>query len=332
MKQQTEILKTAVPLLLEWFRENKRDLPWRHGRNFYTCLVSEFLLQQTRVEAVKERYTRFLARFPDLSSLASASEDEVLKEWEGLGYYTRARNLLEAAREAKRKLPSTYEEVRALKGVGDYTAGAICSVALGLNTPAVDGNVIRVLTRLFADPSVDDPALRREYSSLLSKVYPPETADFTEGLMELGAIVCLPNGKPLCGDCPWRELCRAHQKREEERYPVKPEKRARRREERTVFVLRCGREYALLRRGKGLLAGLWEFPNALSSEAVLPKDLPVLAQKRAKHVFTHIEWEMTGYLLQASEKDSVYTWATAEEIGKTYALPSAFKAFFEWVK
>ena len=324
------LLKTAVPPLLEWFRENKRDLPWRHGRTPYTTLVSELMLQQTRVEAARERYVEFLRRFPTAEALASASEDEVLKAWEGLGYYTRARNLHAAAKViAQEGFPQTFEGVRALPGVGDYTAGAVCSVALGLPIPAVDGNVLRVLSRLFADESnVDGAAVRKAYASELAAVYPPEAGEFTEALMELGAIVCVPNGAPLCDKCPWINLCRAHLAGREEDFPVRGEKKARKVVRLNVFVLKCGNEYALRKRGKGLLAGLWEFPNF---EGAAPEIGKTLSEKRAKHVFTHIEWHMTGRLIEVGEKDPRYVWATAEEIGKTYAVPSAFKAFLGWL-
>ncbi len=331
MKQEIGFLKTAVKPLLEWYRENKRDLPWRHERTPYTVLVSELMLQQTRVEAVRERYVEFLRRFPTAEALAAASEDEVLKAWEGLGYYSRARNLRKAAKIiAAEGFPRTWVGVRALPGVGDYTAGAICSVALGLKTPAVDGNVLRILSRLFADESnVDGTAVRKAYSAALAAVYPPEAGEFTEALMELGAIVCVPGGAPLCNACPWRKLCRAHLAGREEDFPVRGEKKARKIVELNVFVLKCGNKYALQKRGKGLLAGLWEFPNF---EGDAPEIGKTLLKKTAKHVFTHIEWRMTGYLIEVEKEAPCYVWATAEEIGKTYAVPSAFKAFTEWLR
>ena len=328
MEPSTELFQTAVEPLLSWFRANRRDLPWRHERTFYTCLVSELMLQQTRVEAVREKYLTFLRRFPDISALAHASEDEVLKAWEGLGYYTRARNLLKAAKLIEEKgTPQTFEEVLSLPGVGEYTAGAICSVALHLPTPAVDGNVVRVLSRLFADEKSGDGGEKKRYAALLSRCFPPETGDFTEALMELGALVCLPNAAPLCSNCPWERFCLAHEKKQEESFPVRKEKRERRKETLDVFVLKCGDHYALRRRGEGLLAGMWEFPNRLSGNA--PENF--LQTKRATHIFTHVEWRMTGYLVETEEKDPRFVWATAEEIEKHYAVPSAFSAFFEWL-
>ena len=326
------LMKAAVSPLLEWYRVCKRDLPWRKARTFYSVLVSELMLQQTRVEAVKERYVQFLQRFPAPEALAGASEDEVLKNWEGLGYYSRARNLHKAAKIiAEQGFPKDFAGVRALPGVGDYTAGAICSIALGLPQPAVDGNVLRILSRLYADgANIDEPATRARWSELLRAAYPPETGDFCEALMELGAIVCVPNGAPLCGACPWAGLCRAHLAGEEERYPVRSEKKARRIVEATVLVLRCGNKYALEKRpAKGLLAGLWQFPFF---EGEAPDFGKVLAEKRAKHIFTHVEWRMQGRLVQARAELPQYVWATADEIRRTYAVPSALKAFMDWIE
>ena len=326
------LMKAAVSPLLEWYRVCKRDLPWRKARTFYSVLVSELMLQQTRVEAVKERYVQFLQRFPAPEALAGASEDEVLKNWEGLGYYSRARNLHKAAKIiAEQGFPKDFAGVRALPGVGDYTAGAICSIALGLPQPAVDGNVLRILSRLYADgANIDEPATRARWSELLRAAYPPETGDFCEALMELGAIVCVPNGAPLCGACPWAGLCRAHLAGEEERYPVRSEKKARRIVEATVLVLRCGNKYALEKRpAKGLLAGLWQFPFF---EGDAPEFGKVLAEKRAKHIFTHVEWRMQGRLVQARAELPQYVWATADEIRRTYAVPSALKAFMDWIE
>ena len=329
---QIQLLKDAIPPLLEWFRAHKRDLPWRHDRTPYTALVAELMLQQTRVEAVKERYVRFLAAFPTPEALAAADEEEVLKAWEGLGYYSRARNLHRAAKViAERGFPATFEGVRALPGVGDYTAGAVCSIALGLPVPAVDGNVLRILSRLYADDSnIDDAATKAAYVALLQQVYPPETADFCEALMELGAIVCVPNGAPACGACPWSGLCRAHLAGREEAFPVRAEKRARRTVDATVCVLRCGGRYALEKRpAKGLLAGLWQFPFF---EGTPPELGEVIAEKRAKHIFTHVEWRMTGRLIRTESELDPYTWVTARELREKYAVPSAFRAFMDWVK
>lgn len=324
-------LRAAVRPLLEWYAQNKRSLPWRGTRDPYRILVSEIMLQQTRVEAVKEYYTRFLERFPTAEALACAELGEVLKGWEGLGYYSRARNLHAAAKTIARSgFPQTYEGVRALRGVGDYTAGAICSIAYGLPCPAVDGNVLRILTRLTASgENIDLTRTKAEFAAHLKEVYPASAGDFCQALMELGATVCVPNGVPLCGQCPWHELCLAHLNGAEELYPVRSEKRARKREERTVLVLFCGKEFALVKReDRGLLAGMWQFPFIGDDPE---KYGEVIEEKKAKHVFTHVEWHMTGYLVRAQEKDPQFTWANAEKIAESYAVPSAFKAFLPWL-
>ena len=333
MQYDLTTLQQAVPMLLAWFRKHKRDLPWRHDRTFYTALVAELMLQQTRVEAVKEKYVAFLEKFPTEKELALASEDEVMKAWEGLGYYTRARNLKKAAETLFAEgTPRTWVGVNALAGVGNYTAGALCSIALGLKEPAVDGNVLRILTRFFADESVADDAAKQKYAEILRAVYPDETADFCEGLMELGAIVCLPNGTPLCEACPWRTLCRAHLRGEETSYPVRAEKKERRVEHLNVYVLKCGDRYALKKREKGLLKGLWEFPNEAAPQPAAGIRGNLLAQKSATHVFTHVEWHMDGFLIETKTRDPAYTWATAEEIEASFAIPSAFKAFKAWLE
>ena len=321
----------AVRLLLNWFRREKRDLPWRGAKDAYRVLVSEIMLQQTRVEAVKEYYVRFLNRFPTAEALAAADEDEVLKYWQGLGYYSRARNLHKAAKViAEHGFPDTYEGIRNLPGVGDYTAGAVSSIAFSLPCPAVDGNVLRVLTRVFADGSnIDEDKTKAEFRQTLKRAYPKEAGDFAEALMELGAIVCVPNGAPLCASCPWEKLCRAHLAGEEERYPVRNGKKARKIVEATVCVLEKDGRYALEKRAdQGLLAGLWQFPFF---ETPQPDFGEVVTTKSAVHIFTHVEWRMTGKLIRAEEFYSAYVWATAQEIAKKYALPSAFKAFMGWI-
>ncbi len=334
--KETEFLTRAVPPLLGWFRLHKRDLPWRKARTPYTVLVSELMLQQTRAEAVRDRYARFLEHFPTAEALAAADEDEVLKEWEGLGYYSRARNLWLAAKEiAANGFPRTWEGVRSLPGVGDYTAGAVSSIALGLPCPAVDGNVLRILTRLLADArNVDDAASKRYFYDLLKEVYPPEAGEFTEALMELGAVVCVPNGAPMCGACPWNSLCRAHLMAAEQVFPVRKEVKERKVVEASVFIVEERGRFAVEKRPQGgLLAGMYGFPIREGSY-----EGRAAARMEAKHVFTHVEWHMTGYLLEGiweeaeaelSGRDVV--WATAEELKTRYAIPSAFKAFFRWI-
>ncbi|MDE5896680.1 MAG: A/G-specific adenine glycosylase [Clostridia bacterium] len=332
---EIELLKNAVPPLLKWYRIHKRELPWRGTHDPYRVWISEIMLQQTRVEAVKQYYIRFLEKFPTAEALARAEIEEVLKAWEGLGYYSRARNLHAAAKLiAQSGFPRDWAGVRSLPGIGDYTAGAICSIAYDLPFPAVDGNVLRVLTRLMADArNIDDNRTKAQFAEALKEVYPEEAGDFCQSLMELGAIVCVPNGAPLCGECPWREICRAHLAGEEERYPVRAEKRARKLSEVNVYVLEREGRFALCKRGEnGLLAGLWQFPLAEKDSAPDPARFgEVLATKSAKHVFTHVEWRMTGYFVRAKEFFSDYVWVDAKEIAERYALPSALKAFVPWL-
>ena len=228
--------------LLPWYREHKRDLPWRHTKEPYHIWVSEIMLQQTRVEAVKGYYARFLARLPDIESLAVCDDDELHKLWEGLGYYSRVRNLKKAARimmaEHGGAFPRDYAAVRALPGIGDYTAGAVCSIAFSLPTPAVDGNVLRVLARLRADDApIDLPATKKRVQQELAEIYPTDCpGEFTQALMELGATVCVPGGEPKCGICPCREFCRGREMWQQ--LPVKLPKKAKRQEDRTGFPLR----------------------------------------------------------------------------------------------
>lgn len=323
-------MKLAVPLLMDWYGVSKRSLPWRGTKDFYAILVSEIMLQQTRVEAVKGYYLRFLEKFPTAKELSLAKEEEVLKAWEGLGYYSRARNLQKAAKLFVEKgFPEDFEGVRALPGVGDYTAGAICSIAFDSPCPAVDGNVLRILTRLLADErNIDEPASRAYFVALLKEVYPKEAGDFCQALMELGALVCLPNGDPLCGECPWKSLCAAREGEKWRDLPVRREKKERKIEERFVYVLKFEEKFALRKRESGVLKGLFEFPNYLEE-----KDFGrVIKEQSAVHIFTHIEWKMKGFLVSAKERFPEFIWVSAEELIKDYPLPSAFKAFKKWVK
>ena len=340
-----EQLKALPGVLLPWYRENKRDLPWRSDREPYHVWLSEIMLQQTRVEAVKGYYTRFLTALPTIEALAACDDDMLHKLWEGLGYYSRVRNLKKAANvimtEHGGVFPGEYAAVRALPGIGDYTAGAICSICFGLPTPAVDGNVLRVIARITDNHTpIDLPARKREVQEQLAEIYPAQTGDFTQALMELGATLCGPNRKPDCGNCPCREFCLGCQRGTAEALPVKNPKKGRRQEDLTVFVLRCGDCFALEKRpDTGLLAGLWQFPNregALDAPGAMAwaeeKELKVSDIRRIsekKHIFTHIQWNMTGIYLDISEKTEHFQWFAEEEIEKNAALPTAFRQFWE---
>ena len=339
-------LECLPELLLPWFSANRRDLPWRRDREPYHVWLSEIMLQQTRVEAVRGYYERFLACLPTVGALAEAPEDRLLKLWEGLGYYSRARNLQKAARIVASQydgaFPNDYDAIRALPGVGPYTAGAICSICFERPTPAVDGNVLRVLSRLLClNEPVTDEGVRRRLTEELRSVYPPgRCGDFTQALMELGATVCQPNGEPKCGLCPLAALCRAKESGTQMRYPVKAEKKPRRREERTVFVLRCEGRIAVCRRpAKGLLAGLWQLPDvpgALEAPEALrqaeqwgvhPTGIEKIVCRT--HIFTHVQWDMTGCYLDCAAMDGRFYWADAQELKEKIGLPTAYRQFLQ---
>lgn len=334
--------------LVQWYRENKRDLPWRENPEAYRVWISEIMLQQTRVEAVKGYYDRFLKTLPDVQSLAEAEEDQLLKLWEGLGYYNRVRNMQKAARQIMVDyhgvFPSDYEEIRSLTGIGSYTAGAISSFAFGKPEPAVDGNVLRVLTRILADHSdIMKQSTKTKMEKALRKVIPEGSpSDFNQGLIELGAIVCVPNGEPKCQECPVSHLCRAREEGRISEFPVKKKAKARRIEDKTILVFRDDEEIAIGKRDKkGLLAGLYELPNVsghLSRKEVenYCKEiglLPIRIKKlpAAKHIFSHVEWHMIGYDIRVDELEKTnkkeFLFIHPGEIEKTYPIPAAFEMY-----
>jgi len=338
----SEIPAGIVSPLLAWYREHKRKLPWRDQGNAYYTWVSEIMLQQTRVEAVRQYYIRFLAALPDIAALASADEELLQKLWEGLGYYTRMRNLKKAAQvimeEHDGHFPEHYDAIRALPGIGDYTAGAIASICFGLPTPAVDGNVLRVISRVAAsDAPIDAQATKRAVTQALAAVYPEgECGVFTQALMELGATVCIPNGAPRCEVCPLSEICLAHIQGIAQTLPVKAKKKARRVEEKTLFLLHCEDHWAIEKRpNRGLLAGLWQFPNTegiLSAEEALRlsetwgvKPIELERQLTRTHIFTHVEWHMTAYYIECREMPERFTWKRTEQFAEEVALPTAFR-------
>ena len=312
----------CIEPLLDWFRQHARALPWREYPDAYQVWVSEIMLQQTRVEAVKPYYERFLRELPSIEALAGCPEDRLLKLWEGLGYYNRVRHMQAAARIIMRdyggRLPEEYEQLLKLPGIGHYTAGAIASIAYGKPYPAVDGNVLRVLTRLMGDASdIAKQSVRNEMENWLGGWMQqsvaglrPET--FNQALMELGALVCLPNGEPQCGECPWQPFCVAHREGRTAELPVKSKAGKRRLEKRTVLLIREGDKVAISKRAdRGLLAGLYELPNCeghLTAEEAVAyvqrmgyDPLQVQALTDAKHIFSHIEWHMIGYVVRVAD-------------------------------
>ena len=324
--------------LLEWFRDNARKLPWRDDPTPYHVWLSEIMLQQTRVAAVLDYYRRFLGEAPDVPALAALSEERLMKLWQGLGYYSRARNLQRAAKiiveEYGGRFPEDCAAVRALPGVGDYTAGAVCSIAFGQAVPAVDGNVLRVYARLCGDDGdIAAPQMKKKVTEDLRAVIPLNAPGmFNQALMELGATVCLPNGAPLCGRCPAKGFCGALAQGRVGELPVKAPKKPRRVEERTVWVIFHENAVALRRRpGRGLLAGLWEFPNQ-EGAGTLPEDWGIKARvlactARARHIFTHIEWhmEIRGAEAETDALPAGWVWADGDELERDYAVPNAFE-------
>ncbi len=350
------IEQQIVRPLLAWYEKEKRDLPWRRDPNAYRVWVSEIMLQQTRVEAVKPYYARFMEALPDVKALAEADETLLLKLWEGLGYYNRVRNMQKAAKIMVERyggaFPETYGEIRSLPGIGSYTAGAVCSIAFGLPVPAVDGNVLRVISRILArDWDIARQSVKRSVEEMLAGVMPKDApGQFNQALMELGATVCVPNGIARCDACPVAVLCLAKKQDLILKLPVKSQKKTRRIEEKTVLILKGQAGVALLRRpAKGLLAGMYEFPNLSGYQnekqvldflkgqgisAVRIRPLPA-----AKHVFTHVEWHMKGYLVQLDETTGGgigsagggMFFAQPSQIQKSYAMPSAFGAYMPYI-
>lgn len=359
-----------VEYLLYWYDRNARILAWRENPRPYYVWVSEIMLQQTRVEAVKDYFDRFLTALPDIPALAEASEDKILKLWEGLGYYNRVRNMQKAAKlvveQYGGELPADYELLQTLPGIGTYTAGAIASIAFGIPEPCVDGNVLRVCKRIAG--SYDDitkESVKRQLTADLRAIMPKERpGDFNQSLMELGAMICLPNGKPLCEQCPVMHLCKAFHAGIELELPVKPAKKERRVEERTVFVLKQEQEgngeyeVALHRREKkGLLAGMWELPAVeghLTKEQVqscFPK-ASVKSLPDGKHIFSHVEWRMKCYEVEGKvmtaqgerllawqsafqtmlQKEYEITFFSERQIKEEISLPSAFESYRKYLK
>ena len=341
-------LREAVEPVIQWYRENHRDLPWRNTRDPYRIWVSEIMLQQTRVEAVKRYYERFLSELPTVKELAEVPEDRLMKLWEGLGYYNRARNMQKAARqvmeEYQGEFPHTYDTIRSLAGIGNYTAGAVSSFAFGIPKPAVDGNVLRVLSRILAsEEDIMKACVRSWMDRAVEEVIPEQNAsDFNQGLIELGALICVPNGDPRCRECPAAGLCLAREKGIQTRLPVKAKAKARRIEKRTVLIFRDARGVAIRKRpSRGLLAGLYELPNVEGhltgrQAADYGKSIglmPVRVRKleEAKHIFSHVEWHMIGYEMLVDELEkscgAEMIFAKKEELETVYSIPSAFESY-----
>ena len=348
-REKIDILRATGEPLLAWYEENRRDLPWRHTRDPYRIWVSEIMLQQTRVAAVIPYYQRWMKALPRVSALAKVEEGTLMKLWEGLGYYSRARNLRKAAQMIVHDLdgvfPDSREKLLALPGVGAYTAGAVASIAFGQRVPAVDGNVLRLAARV-ADirENVLDPKVKKDIAAAMEEAVPgSDPGGYNQALMDLGATVCLPSGQPLCEGCPLRDLCRARALGLQAELPLREKRAARRREALTVYLLvREGRVALRKRPGRGLLAGLWEFPHVPGELDETAAAGPVTdwgfapldwrERLAARHLFTHVAWEMTGYLLTVSGPGpESFLWADREAL-EGLAIPSAFGKFLEKIK
>lgn len=334
-------MQEITDALLRWYDKNARALPWRESKNPYYIWLSEIMLQQTRVEAVKPYFERFIATLPTIAHLAQAEEETLLKLWEGLGYYSRVKNMQKAAQtlveQYNGRLPADYHALLGLKGIGPYTAGAIASIAFSLPYAAVDGNVLRVMSRLTADVrDITLQATKKIWETELAAHMPQDRAGaFNQALMELGAMICIPNGQPKCAVCPVQRFCRAYCENAVTQYPVKAQKKERRKEYLSVFfIVHEGRVALRKRSAKGLLSGMWELPScdvmtappaALRQWGIENADLEEM--KGAKHIFTHIEWYMSCYFVQvwAKEEMEELVWRSPAEIAQQLALPSAFK-------
>lgn len=355
--QENKRIENTVKPLVEWYQKNKKPLPWREEKSPYRVWISEIMLQQTRTSAVIPYFLRFIEKYPDVYALAEAVDDELMKMWEGLGYYSRARNLKKCAKVLVEKyqgvFPREKKELLSLPGIGPYTTGAILSIAYGQPIPAIDGNVLRVMMRVLAsERDIADEKTRRDLDALLSSVYPEGAMSslFTEAIMELGENVCIPNGEPRCDLCPISHLCRAHEGRIETFFPIKSPKKPRRIEPRTLLIPTYENIYYIRQRPPhGLLASLYEFvgidghlneeqlQNAIAGMCDIPLDVERLND--GKHIFTHIEWHMQGFLLHLTsplpeeivEKYQLIG-ATLKDMKEIYSIPTAFKMFLSQLK
>lgn len=325
--------------LLNWYDSSKRILPWRDNPNPYHVWISEIMLQQTRVEAVIPYFNRFIDTLPTIESVATADDDLLNKLWEGLGYYSRVRNIKKAAihimEEFNGEIPRTREELESLSGIGPYTAGAILSIAFDIPDTAVDGNVLRVFARLTANQNnIKDPKEKRKIRSLVRSLLPNKrVGDFNQGLMEIGATVCLPNGVPKCVLCPFNQMCEAFQQGLTKTIPKKQAKKARRKEKRTVFIIEYDNKFVVRKRpNKGLLAGLYEFPNELNHLSMTEvkdryPDAIIKKLSKSKHIFSHLEWHMIGYHVVLSSPPKEDLLVTVEDMQSNYSIPTAFMQY-----
>ncbi len=353
--QKWELGQIVEPLL-QWYDSGHRILPWRENPVPYFVWVSEIMLQQTRVEAVKPYFQRFLEALPDIISLAEAEEEVLLKLWEGLGYYNRVRNMKKAAevivKDYHGEMPAEYDQIITLPGIGSYTAGAIASIAFGQKVPAVDGNVLRVVSRLKTDNAdIGNLRVKKELEIELEEAMPPDRpGDFNQAMMELGATVCVPNGMAKCDICPLEKLCKARNDNCVMDFPKKASKKARVIENKTVLIIRDENRTALRKRpAKGLLAGMYEFPS-LEGHQLAEQVLSYLKEtgvnpiriqplEDSKHIFSHKEWHMKAYVIRVDELEPLnnlggkekFLFVEPEETQNKYPIPTAFIAYSKYL-
>ncbi len=354
MQQQKKSLYAVLAdILLPWFADNARELPWRQDKEPYHIWLSEIMLQQTRVEAVKKYYDRWMEKLPDIKSLAVIDDDSLMKLWEGLGYYNRVRNIKAAAVDVVEcyggQLPGDYDKLLELRGIGQYTAGAISSIAFQLPKAAIDGNVLRVFSRiLMEEGKISKSKVKKSLEKEVLRVMPKERpGDFNQALMDLGATVCLPNGQPICENCPWEAICQAHKAGRECDFPVKEEKKKRKIENKSIFLVEFEDKIAVHKRlSRGLLADLWEFPNFEEKITIEGANETIKSWKISdydieyvdggKHIFSHVEWHMSGYRIRLKDpaemecaffKEKEWIFVEKKELLASYAIPSAFDCF-----
>ena len=336
-------MKNYVELILDWYLENKRALPWRKDKDPYHIWISEIMLQQTRIEVVIDYYQRFVKKIPSIHALSNISEDELLKLWEGLGYYSRARNLKKAAEKIMKDFdghfPENYDAILSLPGIGEYTAGAIASICYNQKEVAIDGNVMRVYCRVNnLDLDVSLAKTKKEIGEALKKILPEDSGDFNQGIMELGEVICIPGGTPKCQQCPLQYQCLAHLKNREYLIPRHKNKTKTPEEEYTLFLLKCRDKIAIRKRNTGLLKNMYEFPNEKGFltydevKEIIPYILNIKLSITNTHIFTHKKWYMNSYMITVEKEFGDYLWLPISEIEKNYAIPTAFMPFFHEIK
>lgn len=349
MSEEWIVLRQLPEFLLCWYQDHRRELPWRKNISAYRTWISEIMLQQTRVGTVIPYFERFMSAFPTIEALALSDDEQLLSLWQGLGYYSRAKNLKKAAQiiysDFHGEMPSSYEDVISLPGIGDYTAGAILSIAYGLPIPAVDGNVLRVMARILNyHENVLDEKNKKQIRGWMQSIMPKDrSGDFNQALMDLGSMVCLPNSEPLCSECPARIICQAYKNHTVTELPVRTKKDKKKTEKYTVFILSQNECIAVEKRSSaGLLADMWQFPNVegnlneADAAACLKKWNIVPQQwhkkRQGTHIFSHIRWELTIYDLSVTGcGKEEWEWCSQSEL-EIKAMPTAFRKFYEGEK